>query len=356
MNYGTKFSTALLKDIEECLVGLISEISTSGRVNFRPEVKLCALKLLYGRIETFLKPLEENMEFFVFFSLHESIIFKSHLRAQLRCKGTVYSIEDFSIGLKATKELLSLFVNGNIEYNVLTLDGAIQLNIDKEFSIFKAALHCKHLEKDAGSTGYEDLRDLMELFEIANYVQVLYEVFEKFELRMITEQEEFVICYQLASKFKDNLSEVDIKLHDAKEVLSDIRRKLYLESSEEWRCLEVLTTMRDSRELFKFILNRRFYGENDTFRSHFQFITTQLQSMNYDENVLNNLPAAVRVLAPFCSIKDSDSRNPFKDFMESLKENSRFEMEKLKIVNRHMSIVQRWFSTSNVSHCISSLR
>jgi hypothetical protein len=313
------------------------------------------------------------MKFFVFFSLHDSLLFRCHLRAQFQNKEAAVSIEDFGIGLKATKELLTSFVNGNIEYNVLTLHGAIQFNkkgigkIDEEFSIFKAALHCKLLEKESDSIGYEGLRNLIELFEVADSIQVLHEVLEKFELKMIIEQQEFIQCYQYASEFSDYHCKQDIKLRDAGEALSTIQQKLYLKSQAPtpgqkspsdiskhpklcaFKCLETLTTLRDSRELFKFILSRRFYGENDMFRSRFQFITTQLQSMDYDENVLNNLPAAVRILAPFCSIITANSSNPFKDFMEALKESSKFEMERLKIVNRHMSIVQRWFSTSNVS-------
>lgn len=305
-------------------------------------------------IKTYLQPLEHNLEFFVFFSLHDSVLFKSHLKAKLQCKEKSVSIDIFNAGLQETRELLSLFVNSNIDYNVLTLHGTIHFQnmgiIDKEFAIFKTALHCKHLENDeASNVGYEDLKILFELFKVANYVQVLYEVFEKFELRMIIEQQEFVECYDLASKFKDNKCQVDIKLCEAKKILDDIQRKLYLDNSEECRCLETLATIRDSRELFKFILSRKFYGDNDTFRNRFQFITIQLQSMDYDENVLNNLPAAVRLLSPFCSIKDANSDNPFKDFMKSLKENSKFGMEKLKIVNRHMSLILRWFSTSNVS-------
>ena len=353
VNYGAKFCTSLLEDIEKCLVGHISGISTTGCVRFRQDMKLYTLKLLNRNIESFLKPLEENMEFFVFFSLHDSVLFQSHLRYQLQPKKTGFSIEEFNIGLQATKELLTSFVNGSIKYNVLTLYGTVQLNsktiIDAEFSIFKTALDHKLLVQETGSSGYEDLKDLIELFEIANNIQVLYEVLEKFELRKIIEQQEFVSCYQLASKFKDNHCEEDIKLHEAKNILSEIRGKLYLQSSDECSCLELLVTICDSQELFKFILSRKFYGEHDTFRSRFQFITTQLQSMDYEENVLNNLPAAVRLLAPFCSIKTSENPNPFMAFMESLKENSTFKMEKLKIVNRHMSIVQRWFSISNVS-------
>jgi hypothetical protein len=259
-------------------------------------------------------------------------------------------MNDLNIGLKETKELLTLFVNGNIEHNVLTLHGRIQLNskdiIDKEFSIFEAALDRKLLTKATDSTGFEDLKDLIELFEIANKVQVIYEVLEKFELKI---PEEFRQCHEYASQFADYHCKQDTKLHEAGAALRTIQQKLYLSNSEECKCLETLTTIRDSRELFKFILNRKFYGENDTFRSHFQFITTQLQSMDYNENVLNNLPAAVRLLAPFCLIKTSDHYDSFKRFMEALKENSQFEIEKLKIVNGHMSIVQRWFSTSNVS-------
>ena len=350
MNYGIKFPNSLLKDIEGCLVGHISGISTSGYVTFKQEVKLCFLKLLDASIDAFLKPLKENMEFFVFFSLHDSLLFKSHLKAKLQCKGGAVSMKDLSTELKTTREVLSKFVNGNIDYNSLTLHGAICLNtkdvIEKEFAIFEAALLCKHVEKQTNSAGYKNLKVLFELFEIANSVQVLYDIFERFELKMVIEQHEFVKCYESASKFKGN--QCQIKLDEVMGVLTDIQGKLYLKNSEECRCLEVLPTIKDGRELFNFILSRKFY-EGDTFRSRFQFITTQLQSMDYDENVLNNLPAAVRLLAPFCSIKNSHSPNPFKDFMESLKEYSRFEIEKLKIVNKHMSIVQRWFSTSNVS-------
>jgi hypothetical protein len=332
-------------------MGHISDISTSGyHVRFKKDVKLCCLKKLDDSITTFLQPLEENMEFFVFFSLHDSLLFKSHLRAQFQNKGVIISIDDFSIGLKATKTLLTSFVNGTIEYNVLILHGTVQFSskdiIDKEFSIFEAALDRKLLEKKTDSTGFEDLKDLIELFEIANKVQMIREVLEKFDLKM---PQEFLLCYQYASEFTEYHCKQDTKLHEAGEALSKIKQMLYLENCEDCKCLETLATIRDSRELFKFILNGRFYGENDTFRSRFQFITTQLQSMDYNENVLNNLPAAVRLLAPFCLIKTSDHSDSFKRFMEALKENSQFEMEKLKIVNRHMSIVQRWFSTSNVS-------
>ena len=351
VNYGVKFSTSLLEETEACLTGHISDMSASSR-HFKKTVTLNALKKLKESITRFVSPITRNMNFFVFFSLHDSILFKSHLKAHLQGREAA-SVEDLNVGLSETKKLLTSFVNGDIKYNILTLDGKIAFNkmdiVDREFAIFTTALEFQLLTKEPDSIGYQVVKVLIELFEVANNVLVLLEVFDRFKLNMILEQPEFVELYQFASRFVENHSKIDIKLHEAEDVLKELQTKLYLKGSEECRCLEMLTTIRDSRELFLFILSKKFYGENDTFRNSFQFITTQLQSMDYDENVLNNLPAAVRLLAPFCSVKDSHGINPFKDIMESLRKNSKLEIEKVKIVNQHMSIIQRWFSTSNVS-------
>ena len=349
LRFGVKFSTSLLEDMEQCLEGC--NVSSVGSLKFKQVFTLNTIKSLDQTIKEFLQPLEENIDFFVFFSLLRSILFSEHLKHHLSVFEDI-SIEDLNTGLIATKKTLQSFVNGDIKYKDLTLNGVVSLknveNIDKEFEIFKAGLACNHLRKDTGKGGYEDLKCLFKLFEIAKKVQIMHDVLETLELGAISAHPEFVECFKLASQFKDTRQDIDIKLCDAKDTLKDIQAKLYLSNSEECKCLEMLLPIKDSRELFNFIVARKFYGDSDAFRNRFQFITTQLQSMDYDENVLNNLPAAVRLLSPFCSLKATSSSNPFKDFMESLKENSKYGTRKLAIVNEHMSIIQKWFSNTNV--------
>ena len=83
------------------------------------------------------------------------------------------------------------------------------------------------------------------------------------------------------------------------------------------------------------------------FLQQYQLITAQLQHEEYDEQVLNHLFAAFKVISPFMDAK--------KSFTELMREvtalNAVNGLKQLETVNTNITLIRLWFSRAEVRKC-----
>ncbi len=287
------------------------------------------------------------MDMFIFFKVHKSCLFHRHLKSQLINNSRPTPLQ-FNEALKAVKDVILSILLGTIRYDVLSIKGLIDLdalNIDHEFKIFDSAIKESIFLIDQGN--FYTLRHVLEIFKLSHHLQTLKDILERFGLRTILEDPEFVKFYRGTSIYREEKDKVTIKLLEARAELLKIKNSLCIQDQND---LEILSHIKNSPELFKFIIAKSFYGDVglNSFRQQYQLITTQLQHMEYDENVLNNLPAAIKLISPFYWINQSNSPNPFKNLMRGINDNLRCGSRELHIINKNMALIQRWFSHANV--------
>lgn len=354
--YDVQLNLELIKLFED---NIESSIMSPKEFKVKSNCTFHDLNKLEECIKNFFLPIEHEMVMFVYFKAHGSVFFDAHLKSQLKSNRGHHSttVENLGLSLTKTKEVIMHFMDGSIKYNELILNGELKVQIifDEEM-LLQNALDLNFFEI-CSPTGFQDLSNLSEVFGLSYHAATLHEIFARFKLEHISRDDRFIDCYEMTSKFREDAVNIDTELKTAKKLLDEIRLKFCLNSTMNIQCLNILVRIRDSPELHKFIEAKKFFGEKglDSFRQQYQLITTRLQHMDYDESVLNNLPGAVKLISPLYRINESESRNPFKDVMYSVLDNSNFNTTKLQNVNKNMGLIQRWFSHADVSFVVTAV-
>ncbi len=341
----------LMEKVECSLDKPLTKILTRENIVLKINCTLHDLDSLLKCIRKFTAPLEKNLNLFIFFKVHQSSLFHFHLKSYLS-HGDKITMYSFNEALLDTRKILASIFDGTISYSILTGNGQLDLhsmNIEQEFKVLQLAVE-NRIVSGCNQNHLIELKNLLQLFKLAHHIQCLQDIFQKYQLEVISSDPDFIKCYEDTAPYRDEKQKVTLKLSDTGSKLNEIKRALCMPIDRKSESLDVLLDITESPELFKFIIDKEFYGDAglELFRKQYQLITIQLQHMEYDENVLNNLPAAIKITAPFCSFRVSEPTDAFKKLMKSINDNLCGSNE-LRIINRNMSLVQRWFSHANVS-------
>ena len=329
--------------------------STSGK--FKPlqniSLRLCktvTLKELsnyIARVIDFQKPLAEHLTMFIFFHLKKSKLFDVYLHYYLEKQphggaSSGLPMHSLVIALKDTSELISKIIQGTATYSeMITMDESLleQVEIQNEFKILSDYIGSGITE------GLEQVKSMIELFQYTRYIKSIKSACEQYQLQACTEDPCMKELIQIMEENMSKENRLGMTPAMASRKMKRVKKILCLEEKTSSKCLDIFAAVTDSGSVYQFVKEKQFYGEKgqEIFLQQYRLITDQLQHESYDEQVLNHLFAAVKVISPFMEAKN------FKDLMNKVtSQNAVSGVKHLEIVNTNITLIRLWFSRAEV--------
>ena len=356
----------VVNEIPANITGTFS-LGHSVCVKISKSLKFKKLKVLVNGLEKFVEPLNEHMDILVYFSLEVSVMFNKYHEfnqqklTKERHTTTPSSFSDndsqseeddddendavklFAESLGMTKAFLLNISEAT--YSQITAGGELDLmNLDlkQEFHILAGYI----LNFKAGAENeLEGVKRMLELFQYAeNYILKIESVIKQFQLQGCEKDPNFQHLKNLAYKVINEKHNTTV--NNASEMLVEIEFLLFRGIIEHKHCLEVFGAISECAAFHQFVKDKKFIGRagQDLFIQQHQLITAQLQHEDYDEQVLNNLFAAFKVISPFM-----DTKQNFKLLMDKVvKLDVSKGLKQLTTVTSNITRIQLWFSRAEV--------
>ena len=332
-------------------------------------------------LDLFLEPITNHMEMLVFFHLHKSEIFETHIWKLLgesmptsqhlisrssfpstRINDTEenkerLTINDFQCALSGFKDFLLMVIKGKATYSNINANGALQLeSLKLEDEVAVLTMFSESFELLQGNyEGLEGLKSMLELFQLLDHIVHVQQVFKQYGLEVCLEDESLREMIAIAEEMNLDDSRSHLTLTQAKEKMAFLKEIIHQQlKCTNYACFSLFPTVANSMAFYQFIKAKHFYGSKGLvlFHEHYQLVTAQLQHEKYDENVLNHLRVAYELMTPFMEKSIS-----FCDLLDRI---SRFDVTKglkqLETVNENILLIQLWFSKAKVREtCCFSL-
>ena len=215
--------------------------------------------------------------------------------------------------------------------------------LTKALSLHELSFLVKEMEKFLQSM----LQLMLELPQYVSHIQIIHRICEQYKLQGCLDDPQLVELCQLAEYLNIGVNHAKMTPLEASQKTETIKEILCLSSGASSHCLELFTAVGDSTAFYQFVHDKQFVGEKGqaVFQQQYQLITAQLQHEEYNETVLNHLYAALKFISPFM-----DTHQNFHQLMSQVT-NLDFtnEMKQLQTVNTNITLIQRWFSHTEVS-------
>ena len=318
------------------------------------------MKTFIRELESFLTPIQENMEMLIFFSLHDSQLFSAYVKQELKMDTDVNA---FGKALVQAKNILLQVCHGEAYYSQITANGTVcleTLDIQEEFIIL---LKSKQLDKLPGlktTRGLGDVKNLVDLMKISAHIRVVRHLCQQYQLEGCLKDENLIKLTALAEELMTEEAKVSLTPSIATDKMETVRELLGAKGgvgTHDYEYLAIFSKIADSAEFYQFICEKGFTGENGQARFHqqYQLITAQLQHEEYDEAVLNVLYAAYKLILPF-TVKTQSFHSLLESVEHLLTVSSPVGSAKtihdylvqIETVNRNINLIQLWFSRAEV--------
>ena len=356
-------------------------------------VSLYQLAELIIGLESFQQPLLAHLQMLVFFKLNKSVMFDKYLRVQIshnteklqqlkpqsllpspQFSGFSFSIpvpsllppiqcEDgggeeglpmkiFVRSLEGTKDLLSKVMKGEAKYLEIIAGGALDLenlDITKEFGVLVEYSSMNRLV----CTGLSGVQSMLELFQYSHHIHNIHCVCDQYKLKGCLSDLKLKILNDLVGELRSEDARAKLTPNEASQKLKKVKTTLGVTETTNSKCLDLFAAIRDSAIFYQFVRDKQFYGESGSamFYQQYQLITAQLQHEEYDEQVLNHLFAAFKLMTPFM-----DPRQDLSTLMSKvLALDVTNGLRQLETVNANITLIRLWFSRAEVSHKICTM-
>ena len=370
----------LSSPLNNCISGIFHP---SHDISFRlhKSVSLKELTDVMGYMKDFLQPLNKDLSLqLVFFKLNRSELFdkyfRHHIQAQfhepqdtqlatpalhlpLLIPPIVHSkpaspeseglpMSSFISALKATSDLIQKIMLGEATYSEIIMEKKFmlqQLEIEREFTILSKYIKVAELP-DTYHKGLEGVKSMLELFQYATHVENITLACEQYHLKNCLNDpllKELIEIIQNHTK-EEGMSELTPLI--ATEKIKRVKEILCLGGRASSQCLNLFPAMMDSAAFYQFVRDKQFYGRRGqaNFEQQYQLITAQLQHEEYDDQVLNHLYAAFKVISPFL-----DTEKTFTELMKAVTAlDIASGLKQLETVNTNITLIRLWFSRAEV--------
>ena len=343
---------------------------------------LSDIKEVLDELKLFLEPITNHMEMLVFFHLHKSEIFETHIQKLLgesmstsqhlisrhsfpftqindteEDKERPITINDFQCALSGFKDFLLMVIKGEATYSNINANGTLQLErLKLEDEVAILTMFSESFKLIQGNCeGLEGLKCMLELFKLLDHIVEVQQVCEQYDLEVCLKDESLREMIAIAEELNLNDSQSHLTLIQAKEKMAFLKEIIHQQlKCTNYTCFSLFPTVANSMAFYQFIKGKHFYGSKGRalFHEHYQLVTAQLQHEKYDESVLNHLRVAYELMTPFMekSIR----------FCDLLGRISKFDVSKglkqLETVNENILLIRLWFSKAEVREaCCFSL-
>ena len=357
----------------------------SGSISTKPQPDTSLRKLseLHDTLVDFFCELQGYpLDFLIFFRLHKSTLFDKYLRLHIQNvliqmksavhdepslnimpefavkskvdKPSVVTVNVLKEAIKKTELTVCSLIEGKAKYKDIVAEGAVVLqdiNTELEFSILEKSTRILSLRVESRS-GLTGVRCILELFKASTHIETLRSIFERYHLERCAQDKEFMTLKEIPKLVNDQLTP-----NEATEKLKTVKDILMIQKGTSVDCLEFLNEVYKSKEFHKFLLRRRFYGDQGhrAFRQQYELITAQLQNKasNYEERILNHLFPAFQFISPFIVPKPEDAcLRDQPSFGELVRTMWKLDItngpSQLRNVYRNIHIVLQWFAQVQV--------
>ena len=371
----------------ECQVG--DDIS----LRIHPDMGMKELTELVKVIRSFQKDFFAYRNIFVFFKLKKSVLFHKYLWHFLEKakseQAAAASVPSRSSGfnrhmgslvppqssqvqgtpmphllsaLQSTRDLIEKVMSGTASYSEITVEGELisnlldstkgtiaaqhelmsqQLDLEREFDIFLRYGQ----EFTFTRADFSGMLSMLELVQYKKHVDDIWSVCNQYLLESCTGDallKELTDIVEVVKKGNTTLTPME-----AQQKMARVKEILHLDEGGSSKWLYIFAAAKESAAFYQFVKDKKFDGPQGmaSFVQQYQLITAQLQHEEYDEQVLNHLRAAFKVISSF-----TDSSKSFICLMEEVSAlNAVNSLNHLQTVNANIVLIRLWFSTSEVT-------
>ena len=398
--YGVNFPSDIVELIEKNVVfpnGKEGKIQISAShpsfqsiesisVKLEPDTSLRTLTTLHKRLEEFFCELQGfPMEFFIFFRLHKSSLFDMYLRLHIQnilektltahkqqslnilppelktaeIQQTEVTVLVLKEAITKTQDTVSSLIQGRAKYKDIVAGGVIRLdsiNTEWEFSVLEKSTRILGLQVET-LDGLSGVKCMLELFKACSHITTLRNICHRYHLEKCQHDQKFVTLNEIVEAVRDPKQVESLTPIEATERLKIVKDHLALEKDTSVDSLAFLDEVYKSIEFHKFILQRRFYGDQGhrAFRQKYELITAQLQNKgsDFEEQILNQLFPAFQFLSPFvvpvyegASARDQPSFSALVSSMWKLDRKN--GPTQLRNVYKNIHLIHQWFAQVQV--------
>lgn len=310
----------------------------------------------------------------VFFKLNKSVLFEDYLQHYLKklskspqdstadskfllsgitlppvvatCVKQDLALQNLLSAIKCTGALVGKIMSGTATYSDITADDELmlqQLDIERELStLSRYGRGSTSPMASAYSEELKGVQSLLELFQYTKHIKVIQAVCKQYHLLKCIDDpllEELVHIVEDPDRSKITQDVATQKMMRVKTILK-------LDEDKTSKCLDIFAAISDSASFYQFVKDKQFEGPQGqaNFLQQYHLITAQLQHEQYDEQVLNHLQAAFKVISPFM-----DANKSFSKLMEEVTPlNAVNGRKQLKTVNTNITLIRLWFSRAEV--------
>ena len=293
------------------------------------------------------------------------------------CQLKVLLLLQFAEALRKTEEFILSLIKGTAKHEEIVAEKSIwelllKLDVDKEFKIMCGFPEFQMVSSE-NKEGKEGIKNMLELFQCSQQISLIPNVCEQYGLTNCVNDDNLKELKRIANTVNNDEDRGSITGKDATEKIKQIWEMLNFKSySEAKRCLNIFPEVAKCAQFYKFLREKGFTDEKssrdakgftgeksirDAFTSQVQLITAQLQHEDYNETVLNHLTPAFEYIAPFL-----DTNQNFTDLMVKITKlfndgvgfgDSRKDFCQLETVNSNITMIQLWFSRTEVHNKLS---
>ena len=253
--------------------------------------------------------------------------------------------------LQSIYNLLDEIMKGSAKYSDIVAEDEESLkglDMEKEFAVL---LSYAQMENLPGS-GLQGVRSMLEIFQCTTLVKNISLVCDQYHLEECKKDRNLKKVLELTQGYAEKRHRFEITPLVATDKMEKVKRILCISESRSLKCLDIFEAVLDSAAFYQFVKKKQFFdkqGQN-TFQDLYMLITAQLMHEKYNEDVLNHLLPAFKVITPFMSAD--------KSFVQLMKEvtslNAENSIEQLKTVNTNIMLIRLWFHRAEVSVLHSS--
>ena len=345
-------------------------------------VSLRELSSVMNNLEYFLRPLTKDLILqLIFFKLSKSELFDKYLRNHIQAQSQEtqdtqhatpgldiplvtppvvhpnlvspdsegLSMSSFTSALKAASNLILKIMLGEATFSEIIMGDRLmlqKLEIEGEFTILSKYVQVAGLP-DTHCKGLSGVQSMLELFQYATHIKNIRLACEQYHLKNCLDDP---LLEELTKIMQDHTTEEGMSEMTplmAIEKMKRVKEILCLEGRASSRCLDLFQAIMDSAAFYQFVRDKQFYGLRGeaNFVQQYQLITAQLQHEEYDDQVLNHLYAAFKVISPFV-----DTEKNFTELMKAVMAlNIASGLKQLETVNTNITLIRLWFSRAEVS-------
>ena len=207
----------------------------------------------------------------------------------------------------------------------------------------------------ANEQGKEGIKHMLELFQYSQQISVIPDVCAQYRLNQCLNDPKLKELKKIVNSVKSAEDRAKVTGKIANNHMKKIWEVLNFtdDPSVAKKCLKIFPAVANCAEFYQFIQKKGFADDRAAFSSQVQLITAQLQHEDYNENVLNHLMPAFQYITPFLDKEQSLGElmnKVIKLFRDGVGfgRDSRKDFCQLETVNSNITMIQLWFSRTEV--------